>query len=106
MVGSAVFLVVLSILAASIRITVAGSEAAEAARAAAVHAARHDDVDSARSVAERLFPDHGVTARVVGNHVEVTVSFVTPVAHPVAPVRVRVSAAARMPMAPFRSAHG
>jgi hypothetical protein len=105
-IGSAVFIIVIAAVTAVVRITVIGSEAAEAARTAAVHAARHDDVASAAEVARSLFPSHDVIAVRRDDSIAVETRVPVRLAHPDGSRTLVVEASAEMPLAPFRSDRG
>lgn len=105
-VGSIVFLVVMSAVASSIRITVIGNEADEAARAGAIHAARHDDPSAAVIVSETLFPGAKIRARRDATGVNVSVVAPVVVSHPAGTTVFQVTGDASMPLAPFRSDRG
>lgn len=105
-IGSVTFLIVIATASAAIRITVAGSEIQEAARAGAVHAARHDHPEAARTLVSTLFPGVDVSARRSADRFEVAASTLMAVPHPFGPARVVVNGRAAMPLAPFRSDRG
>ena len=107
------------VLAAAIVIVVAATASAfgtvaaavqddrEAARTAAVIAARTGDVERAETVARRLSPDTDVTIEVSPDLIAVRVSGPVEVAHPVLR-RITVTAfgEAEVPVAPYRSNRG
>ncbi len=105
-IGSAIFLIVVTAVVSSIRIAISGSEANEAARAGAVHAARHDDVASAEAVSRSLFPGIDIDVRREADSVVVTAVAPVVLPHPGGSIRGHVTGRARMPLAPFRSDHG
>ena len=102
-IGSVIFLVVASALVSSIRVTIAGTEAREAARVGAVHAARHDGVAAAKRLAGTLFPGASVHARRDADSVAVSVVNRVILSHPAGAAAVEVVGSARVPLAPFRS---
>lgn len=78
----------------------------EAADAAAVHAARHDDVAAAERVVRELYPGSGVSAIRMGGSIVVRVADVVRVAHPDASRSLDIVVSSAMPVAPFRSDRG
>ena len=105
-IGSATFLIVIAAVSAAIRIAAVGAEVQEAARAGAIHAARHDQPAAARSLIEVLYPGVVIDARQTAGGIEVAASVLLDVAHPLGPTRVVINGRARMPLAPFRSDRG
>ena len=105
-IASASFLVIVAAVSASIRIAVSGTELYEAARAGAVHAARHGDVDSAREVAGALFPGIDISARRVDDRVVVVAAAWIDLPHPEGQSQAALVGRAEMPLAPFRSDRG
>ncbi len=105
-IASVSFLVVAAAVSASIRIVVNGAELQEAARAGAVHAARHGDADSARAVAAALYPGIDITARQSGDRIITLATLLTDLPHPGGPAQAALVGRAEMPLAPFRSDRG
>ncbi|MCH7583931.1 MAG: hypothetical protein IH941_02085 [Acidobacteria bacterium] len=105
-IGSVSFLVIVAALSASIRIAVSGAELQEAARAGAVHAARHGDVDSARQVAAALFPGIGISALRIDDRIVVVATVLVDLPHPQGRAQAALVGRAEMPLAPFRSDRG
>jgi len=105
-IASASFLVIAAAVSASIRIVVTGAELQEAARAGAVHGARHGDVNSARAMAAALYPGVDIPARRNGDRI-VTLAMVSrSLPHPDGLTQVALVGRAEMPLAPFRSDRG
>lgn len=105
-IASATFLVVVAAVSASIRVVVGGAELQEAARAGAIHGARHGDVESARRMAESLYPGAAVTVTRSGDSIVAAASVLVDLAHPGGPVLTVLVGRAEMPLAPFRSDRG
>ncbi|MGH8934854.1 MAG: hypothetical protein ACRDXD_01055 [Acidimicrobiia bacterium] len=76
--GFLIFLMVTQALVIAGRLQAAGEMATEAAQVAALEAARHGDITTAREVAERLAPGSAVSTRLSGDQVLVEVSVVVP----------------------------
>ena len=105
-IASVSFLVIVAAVSASIRVAVSGAELQEAARAGAVHAARHGDADSAREVAAALFPGINISSLRINDRIVVVATVLTDLPHPQARAQVALVGRAEMPLAPFRSDRG
>lgn len=105
-IASVSFLVIAMAVSASIRIVVTGAELQEAARAGAVHAARHGDVDAARTMAAALYPGIDITARRSGDRIITVAVLLTDLPHPQGRTQAALAGRAEMPLAPFRSDRG
>lgn len=105
-IGSVVFLIVLAATGSAIRVAVRGGEVTEAARVAAVHAARHDDVEAALDLAGSLFPDFDVDAGRTDGSIFVAAGAGISLPHLDGIVYRYLVGRAEMPLAPFRSDRG
>ncbi|MEE8497063.1 MAG: hypothetical protein V3S62_00860 [Acidimicrobiia bacterium] len=105
-IASALFLIIVAAVSASIRIAVSGAELQEAARAGAVHAARHGDADSAREVAAALFPGIDISALRIDDRIVVVATALIDLPHPEGRAQAALVGRAEMQLAPFRSDRG
>jgi hypothetical protein len=105
-IASASFLIIVAAVSASIRIAVSGAELQEAARAGAVHAARHGDADSAREVAAALFPGIDISALRINDRIVVATIARIDLPHPEGRAQAALVGRAEMQLAPFRSDRG
>jgi len=102
-IGSVSFLLVAVAVSASIRIVLSGAELQEAARAGAVHAARHRDVESARTVAAALYPGIDISAVRIDDRIITSATVMLDLPHPRGRAQAHLVGRADMPLAPFRS---
>lgn len=105
-IASISFLVVVAAVSASIRIAIHGAELQEAARAGAIHAARHGDIKSARSMADALYPGVEISADRIDDRIVVVAGVLVELPHLDGPRPIGVVGRAEMPLAPFRSNRG
>jgi 5-enolpyruvylshikimate-3-phosphate synthase len=105
-IASASFLIVVAAISASIRVAIHGTELQEAARSGAVHAARHGDLESARSMAEALYPGIEISAKRIDDRVVTVATALLDLPHSDGKARIGVTGRAEMPLAPFRSNRG
>lgn len=105
-IGSVSFLVIAATVSASIRIAVSGAELQEAARAGAVHAARHGDVESARAMTASLYPGVDVDVRRIDDRIVTSAALLLELPGADRPRQVTIVGRAEMPLAPFRSDRG
>ena len=102
-IGSFVFIVVVASVASAIDVALGGGEAQQAARTAAVHAARH----AGPMVAiEMVGPGFDVDATREGDTIAVHATSAVALPHPDGLLRFDVGGTAEMPLAPFRSDRG
>ncbi len=105
-IASASFLIIIAAISASIRVAIHGAELQEAARSGAIHAARHSDLESARSVAEALYPGIEISANRVGDRIITVAAIQLDLPHSSGVTRIEIVGRAEMPLAPFRSNRG
>jgi len=105
-IASVSFLVVVAAISASIRVAIHGAELQEAARAGAIHAARHGDIDSARSMADTLYPGIEISANRIDDRIVTVAAVLLEVPHSEGLRLIGVVGRAEMPLAPFRSNRG
>lgn len=105
-IGSFVFVVVVAAVSSSIRVVTTGAAARQAARVAAVHAARHGDTVAAGELARSLMSGGEVTVRRSGYAIQVVIGRTIEVPHPDGILPLTVIGEATVPLAPFRSNRG
>jgi hypothetical protein len=105
-IASVSFLIVVAAVSASIRVAIHGAELQEAARSGSIHAARHGDSESARSMAEALYPGIEISANRIDDRIVTVAAVLLDLPHLDGPARIGVIGRAEMPLAPFRSNRG